>query len=130
MRASPLLGWLAWQAPGWVVVGLLAAALVVALDLPAWLIALVVAAAVAKDLLLYPAMRATLRPGRDRLVGSRARAVEPLAPRGYVRLSGQLWQAEAASGSIGEGAEVVVRQVRGLTLVVEPARSGGPPPDD
>jgi membrane protein implicated in regulation of membrane protease activity len=37
-----------------------------------------------------------------------------------VRVAGELWQAHCAGGVVA-GAEVVVREVDGLTLVVEPA---------
>ena len=40
-------------------------------------------------------------------------------PEGQVRVAGELWQARCEAGA-GAGDEVVVREVDGLTLVVEP----------
>ena len=46
--------------------------------------------------------------------------LEWLSPSGYVRVGGELWRAEARDGrAIAAGARVVVREARGLSLVVE-----------
>lgn len=123
MAPPPLARWLLWQVPGWAVVAALAGAAVAVLEIPGWLAAGAVGAVVLKDLVLYPLVRESLRPARDHLVGARGRTLEPLAPRGYVKVHGQHWQAEAADGPVPEGAEVIVRGVRGITLLVEPAAS-------
>ena len=113
-----------YQIPG----GLLAAAgallLYLWLGLPGWIaIALVVALAL-KDAALYPFLRASYEPNLgsviDRLVGLRGVAVEPLAPRGYVRVRGELWLAEPSSTSveISRGHPVTIDGVRGTTLLV------------
>jgi membrane-bound serine protease (ClpP class) len=61
--------------------------------------------------------RATV--GVETLVGRRAVAVGRLAPRGQVKLDGELWEALSAS-DVDPGAEVVVRGVEGLVLHVAP----------
>ena len=58
--------------------------------------------------------------GAETLVGRTAVVVRPLAPRGQVRLDGELWEARAAE-DVQPGAEVVVKALEGLVLEVEPA---------
>jgi membrane-bound ClpP family serine protease len=54
--------------------------------------------------------------------------MQPLAPRGYVRLQGELWHAETAhvEQTIGAGATIEVVEASGLTLVVREAGSARP----
>lgn len=112
-----------WQLPSWVVVVGLLASLNMAFELPRW-VWLALPVLVAKDMLLFPAMRSVFRPpflGRERLIGSRAHVIESLEPMGYVRLNGELWRAVAqrAGAVIQKGRPVVVRNVDGLTLIVD-----------
>jgi membrane protein implicated in regulation of membrane protease activity len=116
---TPFLRYLVLQLPSWVVV---AAGLIVLHWLtgwPAWIVPACTALYVAKDLVMYRFVRDTLRSPPPRLVGVRGRAVEPLAPRGWVRVAGELWRAETRGAPVEAGAEVVVREVHGLTLRVE-----------
>jgi len=57
--------------------------------------------------------------GAEALVGRRAIVSSACMPDGQVRVAGELWRAHCVAGA-GEGDEVVVREVDGLTLVVEP----------
>jgi membrane protein implicated in regulation of membrane protease activity len=57
--------------------------------------------------------------GLETLVGRRAVVVRALAPRGQVKLDGEVWEARAVSHLV-PGDEVVVRAVNGLVLEVEP----------
>jgi membrane protein implicated in regulation of membrane protease activity len=116
---TPLQRYLVLQLPGWVAV---AAALIVLHWLtgwPAWIVPAGLGLFVAKDLVMYRLVRDTLRSAPPGLVGVRGRAVEALAPRGWVRVAGELWRAETTGPAIAAGEEVVVREVRGLTLRVE-----------
>lgn len=61
--------------------------------------------------------RATV--GAETLVGRRATVVRALTPRGLVKLDGELWEAHGPAG-LSPGDEVVVREVDGLVLQVEP----------
>jgi membrane protein implicated in regulation of membrane protease activity len=79
---------------------------------------------VLKDLGMYFLLRDIFIPSRlgvESLVGARAVAREPLAPRGLVMLGGELWSAESRRSHevIGPGSTVIVRASRGLTLLVE-----------
>lgn len=58
--------------------------------------------------------------GAEALVGRRAVVAADCMPEGQVRVVGELWRARCAGGAVA-GDEVVVREVDGLTLVVEPA---------
>ena len=64
--------------------------------------------------------RAPRAAGARALLGRRAEVIERLAPRGRVRLDGEIWNAEAP-GAIDVGAGVIVTGVEGLTLRVRPA---------
>lgn len=116
--------YLLWQLPGWCLLALILAWLIAVLNLPAWTGAAVFSLFVAKDLLLFPALRVAFRPSPARAwpIGARGHAIEPLEPSGYVRVSGELWKAEVfgPEGQIPAGSAVVVREARGLTLLVDP----------
>lgn len=116
--------YLLWQLPGWVFVSLLLVLLIVFVGLPAWVGVLMFCLVLAKDLVLFPVMKDVFSPsaaGRDRLVGRRGRALEEVAPTGYVQVGGELWRAEAQDREkpIPAGSHVVVLDARGLTLIVD-----------
>jgi len=114
------------QIPGWILVGGL-----LALGVRWWGLSLRLALALfgvwlLKDAVLFPFLRVAYEPGggggADALVGARGIASQSLDPRGYVRVGAELWRAEVADGArpIPRGGGVRVRNVRGLTLEVEP----------
>jgi membrane-bound serine protease (ClpP class) len=57
--------------------------------------------------------------GAEALIGARAEVVAPCRPHGTVRVAGELWQARCEAGA-SPGDLVRVRELDGLTLVVEP----------
>jgi membrane protein implicated in regulation of membrane protease activity len=57
--------------------------------------------------------------GAESFVGRTAVVTADCMPTGQVRIDGELWQARCRGGA-GVGDEVVVRELDGLTLVVEP----------
>jgi membrane-bound serine protease (ClpP class) len=57
--------------------------------------------------------------GAETLVGRRAVVVRALAPRGQVKLDGEVWEA-ASPVPVAPGEEVVVTGLSGLLLDVEP----------
>lgn len=114
--------YLLWQLPEWSLVALVLAWLTRAMDLAAWKAAGVFCAFVAKDLLLFPAMRVVFSspPATPQPVGARGETVEPLSPSGYIRVNGELWKAKSRAGShLPAGTPVVVRDAHGITLIVE-----------
>jgi membrane protein implicated in regulation of membrane protease activity len=118
-----------WQLPGWTLVGAGLVALHAWLELSRLLVAGIFALYVAKDLLLFPAMRAVFRPVQGpTLVGARGQTVEELRPIGYVRINGELWRARTQHHArVPAGRAVVVRAAAGLTLIVEDAHPARPP---
>ena len=118
----------AFQIPGWVLAGVGGWWLHRTIGVPIWAAAGVLVVWVVKDFALYPLLRSAYEvDGRtpvDRLVGERGHAVQRLAPRGYVRVRGELWISETDGGSVvEEGAPVMISAVDGNTLVAreEPA---------
>jgi len=64
--------------------------------------------------------------GPQAMIGSVAVARTTLGPAGQVEVRGELWQARlAAGGSQPAGAEVIVRGVQGLELLVDPSTAEG-----
>lgn len=70
-------------------------------------------------LLVWWSKRRRAVVGAEALVGRRAIVAADCMPEGQVRVAGELWRARCEAGA-GTGDEVVVREVDGLTLVVEP----------
>ena len=58
--------------------------------------------------------------GTEALVGRVGVVAGDCMPEGQVRVAGELWRARCAGGAAA-GDKVVIREVDGLTLVVEPA---------
>ncbi|HZA60997.1 MAG TPA: NfeD family protein, partial [Actinomycetota bacterium] len=96
------------------------------IELSPWLIGVVVLASVLFfGFAMTVALRARRRPsvtGQEGLVGLVGIARGDLEPGGHVWLKGALWNAQATNGPIGKGKKVRVRQVDGLTLIVEEER--------
>jgi membrane protein implicated in regulation of membrane protease activity len=96
--------YLLWQAPGWLVIAVALAWLALEFELPSWLAILAAVANIAKDLLLFSALRATLRPpASTHHVGAVGKAVEPLSPSGLVRVNGGRALDGARSGLASAG---------------------------
>jgi membrane-bound serine protease (ClpP class) len=64
--------------------------------------------------------RRRARVGVQTMIGRPGEAITTLAPRGQVKVDGEIWEARAANG-IRAGDAVRVKSVDGLTLEVEPA---------
>ncbi len=93
-------------------------------DLPPWFVGGLIALWVAKDVALFPFVwRSYDQEGgyTSPMVGAQGIVEERLAPSGYVRVHGELWQAEVVRGSspIDRGQPVRIEEVRGLTLFVQ-----------
>jgi membrane-bound serine protease (ClpP class) len=70
------------------------------------------------------ARKAPVVSGVERMLGARGVVTQGLDPLGYVRVQGHIWRATLAEGTLPRlpvDAAVRVLEVRGLTLVVEPA---------
>jgi len=53
------------------------------------------------------------------LISSKGKVVSPLAPDGFIRIKGELWQATSVGGNIDNGEEVIVVGQEGLKLIVD-----------
>jgi len=56
--------------------------------------------------------------GLETMVGSRGRVISPLAPKGTIRISGELWAATSLNKRINAGEEVIVVGQDRLKLIV------------
>ncbi len=113
------------QVPEWVLVAIVLYGLRLWLNLPGWAALLVFAIVVVKDFLLYPFLRRAFETDRrtvlDRMLGESGVVIQAIAPRGYVKVRGELWRAEAyGGGEIPAGARVRVVASHSMTLTVTP----------
>jgi membrane protein implicated in regulation of membrane protease activity len=92
--------------------------------LPGWVAVFGFIGWVLKDLLMYPLLRrayeSDVKPGSQALVGTRGVAQGHLAPRGYVRVRGELWNAIAHPSDqvIFAGTEVEIVSADGMQVIV------------
>ena len=78
-------------------------------------------------LLYWMGSRALLQKpivGLPHMVGSRGEVVSPLAPKGVIRIKGELWEAKTASRKINNGERVTVVGQDGLRLIVRKSSAG------
>ncbi len=130
-HSRTLLKYTLLQIPDVVIVGLGLLALYEWLGLSRWIAISVFAVWLAKDVALYPVVRRAYEGGESdkvgvrRVLGARGVATQDLAPDGWVRVSGELWRAKSlvTDRPIERGAPVRVREVRGMTLLIEPDAS-------
>jgi membrane-bound serine protease (ClpP class) len=66
------------------------------------------------------ARRMKIKTGPEQLIGSIGTAISQLAPRGEVKVEGQIWKAEATGETINRGKSVEVIGRQGLILRVKP----------
>jgi membrane-bound serine protease (ClpP class) len=100
------------------------------IEVSPWLIGIVIVASVLFfGFAMTVAMRARRRPpisGQEGLVGLVGVTRGDLSPEGQVMLKGAVWRAQATNGPIAQGRRVRVRQVDGLTLIVEEEKGDQP----
>ena len=81
---------------------------------------------VAKDIILFPftwrAYDWESADGARSMVGAQGLTKDRLAPSGFIQIRGELWKAEVWGGGrpIEKGERVRVREMKGLTLLVQP----------
>jgi membrane protein implicated in regulation of membrane protease activity len=93
---------------------------------PGWVALAGLALWIAKDVAIYPLVRRSFSLGESEwvgirpLIGARGIATEDLSPSGWVRVKGELWRARAKEDApVAGGTYVRVREVRGMTLLIE-----------
>jgi membrane protein implicated in regulation of membrane protease activity len=130
-RRSPLLRYILFQIPGAL---LTATALVFAvrlLDFSPRLAIAIFVVWIVKDAVLYPSLRIAYEAGTphgaEALVGASGTIVVTLSPEGWVQIGAERWRARLAGDaeSLAQGAEIRVRDVNGLILLVEAADAAG-----
>jgi membrane-bound serine protease (ClpP class) len=65
------------------------------------------------------AQRARVATGQEGMIGAIAYALDMLEPTGRVTFQGEVWNATSLTGTIGQGDQVLVREIRNLMLYVE-----------
>jgi membrane protein implicated in regulation of membrane protease activity len=101
------------------------------IDLPSWFIWGLIGLWIAKDMALFPLTWRAYDQDRGRtgssMVGARGIAEERLNPSGYIRVRGELWQAEVVGDAppIERGEGVRIQGIRGLTLLVSHGNNEG-----
>jgi len=95
-------------------------------QMPAWLIWGMVGLWVVKDVMLFPFVWRSYDQDRlgdaTSMVGLHGIAKNSLTPSGHVEVHGELWRAEVVEGApfVESGGGVRVKEIRGLTLIVQP----------
>jgi len=99
------------------------------IELPSWFMWGLIVLWAAKDIALFPLTWTAYDKDRKRtenpIIGARGTAEEQLHPSGYIRIGGELWQAEVAGDApaVQKGESVRVEGIRGLTLLVRPGNN-------
>ena len=94
--------------------------------IPLWMALGSVVLWVIKDIILFPfvwrAYESSSKDEMHTMIGTRGIAKENLSPSGLIQVRGELWKAELMDGrsTVEAGKIVKVRDVRGLTLLVNP----------
>lgn len=100
-------------------------------DLPGWVFWGSIVLWIAKDIILFPFVWRSYDQDRlkdlQTLIGGEGIVEKPLEPSGYIRVHGELWQAEVGEDRlpVGKGEVVKVIGIRGLKLIVEPYKMKG-----
>ena len=119
-----LLKYVSIQLPGIAVLVLLLVIVQEWIEIPAWLTWGLVGLWVAKDVILYPFVWRAYEWGSEKetspMTGLCGIAQDRLNPLGYVFVRGELWKARVIEGGVIEkGENVLVKERRGLTLLVK-----------
>jgi membrane-bound serine protease (ClpP class) len=61
--------------------------------------------------------------GNNLLLGRKGEAVNEIDPEGMVKVNGEMWNAISLSGRINPGDNIIVREIKNLTLYVEQAKA-------
>jgi membrane protein implicated in regulation of membrane protease activity len=112
------------QVPGWLIAALLLLNIQQWFAFSSWIAYAGVAAWMLKDFVLFPLVRRAyefnVKTGVEQLIGDQGVVQNELAPRGKIRVRGELWSAEIEPGAhpLAQGEQVRVLAAQGLTLIV------------
>ena len=65
------------------------------------------------------AQRSRPTTGVKAFIGKKGEAISLMEPQGIVKVNGEMWNAESLSGKINPGENIIVRDIKSLTLYVE-----------
>jgi membrane-bound serine protease (ClpP class) len=65
------------------------------------------------------AQRSKPATGIKAFIGKKGEVISLLDPQGLVKVNGEMWKAESLSGKINPGENIIVREIKNLTLYVE-----------
>ncbi len=125
-RSRTIVRYTLFQIPDLILLGLGVAAAVRWWNLPVFAAYGLLAAWVAKDVMMYPILRVAYEGGGstgvEAIYGALGVVTQSLVPSGYVRLGSERWKAKLVCGSesVSVGSAIRVVELRGLTLIVEP----------
>ena len=104
------------------------------ITIPVWGLVLMMAGLGAYEYITYRLGKKALdkKPiiSPETMVGSRGRVTTPLTPKGYVRVSTELWKALSTDSNINAGEEVVIVGIEGMSLFVAPLDKCNHEPND
>ena len=65
------------------------------------------------------AQRTKPAAGMKTFIGKTGKVINPLQPEGIIKINDEIWKAESLSEKINAGEEIIVREIKNLTLYVE-----------
>jgi membrane-bound ClpP family serine protease len=115
--------------PGWVIAIVAVVVLSQSGAVTLWPLLVLLAIWITTDIATFPRWRRYYESEAStrRIVGEHGVAVSELAPRGFARVRGELWQVRAVDdAAIRQGDHVRVSAIRGLELLVERVDDASP----
>ncbi len=113
LEAAAMVGIFVWLLPHW------------GFNIPIWGLILLMLAFGVYQVVTYRLGRRAIdrKPvlSPESIVGCCGKASTRLTPDGYVKVKGELWRAFSIGLNIDEGTEIIVMEVKRLTLLVAPA---------
>jgi membrane protein implicated in regulation of membrane protease activity len=98
------------------------------IDIPLWALVFMMIALGAYAYVAYRFGKKTLEKkpmmAAEAMIGSKCIVMTPLAPKGYVKVGSELWQASSLGSAIDKGQQVIVVGIEEMTLLVAPLDSG------
>ena len=110
LKGAVLLSIVFWLLPRW------------GINIPAWGLALIMVAFLTYEIITFRlgiralAKKPLVWPGA--IIGRSGKATSDLNPHGYVQVEGELWQAYSDDTNINKGDDIVVLEMKKLTLRV------------
>jgi membrane-bound serine protease (ClpP class) len=120
-----LLRYALFQVPSYLLLILLIVIVRQWINIPVWVILSIIALWFTKDVFLFPSVWRAYdifsQSNAQPIIGMKGTVEKDLDPSGYVKVRGELWQAELILGNtpVKKGEKIEVQGIRGLTLLVK-----------